>query len=248
MRPVIIGESFANRVLAGQDPIGKRLRFGGPPNRPRDVVVGVVGDVKQTSLALSPSDAIYAVEDQWIWADGTMWLAVRGRGDIATLAQDVKNAVWSIDGDQAIVKVATMDHVVAASAAERSFVLTLFEAFGLMALALAGIGIYGVVAGSVTERTREIGVRVALGATRSNIVALVVRQGMWLTVLGLVVGLGGAWVASDALVTLLFGVSRLDQTTYIGVTALLGGVSLIACSIPAWRAARVDPSIMLRAE
>jgi putative ABC transport system permease protein len=248
VRPVILGESFANRVLPGQDPIGKRLRFGGPPNRPWDVVVGVVGDVKQASLALSQSDAVYAVTDQWLWADGTSWLAVRGRGNVASLAQDVKNAVWSVDKDQAIVQVATMDHVVAASAAERRFVLVLFEAFGVMALVLAATGIYGVLAGSVTERMREIGVRSAVGASRGNIVSLVVRQGMLLTLLGLGVGLGGAVVASNALVTLLFGVSRLDQTTYIGVIVLLAGVSLIACSVPAWRAARVDPSITLRAE
>jgi putative ABC transport system permease protein len=248
VRPVILGESFANRVLPGQDPIGKRLRFGGPPNRPWDVVVGVVGDVKQASLALNQSDAVYVTADQWIWADGTMWLAVNGHGDVANLAQDVKNAVWSVDRDQAIVQVATMDHVVAASAAERSFVLVLFEAFGVMALVLAATGIYGVLAGSVTERMREIGVRSALGASRGNIVALVIRQGMLLTLLGLAVGLGGAVVATNALVTLLFGISRLDQPTYIGVIVLLAGVSLIACSIPAWRAARVDPSITLRAE
>jgi predicted permease len=248
VRPVIIGKSFANRVLPGQDPIGRRLRFGGPANRPSDVVVGVVGDVKQASLALSQSDAVYVTAEQWLWADGTLWLAVRGHGDVARLTQDIKNAVWSVDKDQAIVRVATMDHVVAASVTERRFVLILFEAFGIMALVLAGTGIYGVLAGSVTERTREIGVRSALGATRGKIVALVVRQGMWLTSLGLAVGLGVAMVASNAMVTLLFGVSHLDQATYIGVIVLLTAVSLFACSVPAWRAARVDPSITLRAE
>jgi ABC-type antimicrobial peptide transport system permease subunit len=120
--------------------------------------------------------------------------------------------------------------------------------FGIVALVLAATGIYGVLSGSVTERMREIGVRSALGASRADLLALVVRQGMTLTGLGVAIGLGGAAAASSALVTLLFDVSRLDPVTHIGVVALLAGVSAIACSVPAWRAARVDPLIALRAE
>jgi putative ABC transport system permease protein len=119
--------------------------------------------------------------------------------------------------------------------------------FGLVALALAATGLYGVLSGGVTERMREIGVRSALGASRGDILALVVRQGMILTACGVAIGLGGALVASSALVTLLFGISRLDATTYAGVVALLFGVSAIACLVPAWRAARIDPSTTLRA-
>jgi putative ABC transport system permease protein len=141
-----------------------------------------------------------------------------------------------------------MDALLVVSEAQRRFVLILFEAFGIVALVLAATGIFGVLSGSVTERMREIGVRSALGATRGDIVALVVRQGMLLTGLGVAIGLGGAVLASDALITLLFGISRLDPITYSGVIALLAGVSLIACSVPAWRAARVDPSTTLRAE
>jgi putative ABC transport system permease protein len=113
---------------------------------------------------------------------------------------------------------------------------------------LAASGVYGVLSGSVTERTREIGVRAALGASRRNILALVLRQGMRLTGLGVAIGLTGAVAASRALTTLLFGVSRLDPITYFGVIALLLAVSLVACGLPAWRAARVDPSITLRAD
>ena len=153
-----------------------------------------------------------------------------------------------MDKDEPIVRVATMDDRLAKSAAERRFALILFETFGLAALVLAAIGIYGVLSGSVTERTREIGVRLALGASRRNILALVVRQGMTLTGLGVVIGLTGAVAATQAIVTLLFGISRLDPITYLGVIALLVGVSVIACWVPAWRAARVDPSITLRAE
>jgi putative ABC transport system permease protein len=249
VRPVIVGESFANRNFPGQDPIGQRIRLGGPPQtRPWDVIVGVVGDVKQASLALGQSDAVYVTTDQWLWADRTLSLVARTRGDAAALAPDIKRAIWSIDKDQPIVRVATMDHLLEASEAERRFVLTLFEAFGIAALVLAAIGIYGVLSGTVTERIREIGVRSALGATRGNILALVLGQGMTMTGLGLVIGLGGAIAASNALVTMLFGVSTLDTATYVGVIALLALVSAIACFAPAWRAARVDPSITLRAE
>jgi putative ABC transport system permease protein len=141
-----------------------------------------------------------------------------------------------------------MDQLLEASEAERRFVLTLFEAFGITAMVLAAIGIYGVLSGSVTERIREIGVRSALGATRGNILVLVLGQGMTMAGVGLVIGFAGAVAASNALVTLLFGVSTLDTATYAGVIALLALVSAIACFAPAWRAARVDPSITLRAE
>jgi putative ABC transport system permease protein len=141
-----------------------------------------------------------------------------------------------------------MDDLLSASAAERRFALILFEAFALAALVLAAAGIYGVLSGSVAERTREIGVRSALGASRRDILGLIVRQGMALTVVGTVIGLAGAVAASKALVTMLFGVSRLDPITYVGVIALLVGVSALACSVPAWRAARVDPAVTLRAE
>jgi ABC-type antimicrobial peptide transport system permease subunit len=123
-----------------------------------------------------------------------------------------------------------------------------FEVFAMVALILAATGIYGVLSGTVNERTREIGVRAALGASRSNILKLIVRQGMTLTVFGVAIGLVGAVAASYALVTLLWGVSRLDPATYVGVTAVLLAISAVACWIPAWRAAQVDPAITLRAE
>jgi putative ABC transport system permease protein len=248
---VLISESFAKRKFPNRDPLGQRVRIGpdiGHPERPWGTIVGVVGDVRQASLALSDSDAFYTSSTQWSWVDSVQSLVVRTRGDAAAHAPAIRQAIWSVDKDQPIVRVATMDRLLATSEAERRFVLILFEAFGVVALALAATGIYGVLSGSVTERTREIGVRVALGATPGNILALVVRQGMTLTVMGIVIGLSGAVLASQALVSLLFGVSRLDPVTYLGVIALLAGVSVIACWAPAWRAAQVDPSITLRAE
>jgi len=160
----------------------------------------------------------------------------------------IRKAIWSVDKDQPIVRVATMDALLATSQAERRFALILFEAFGAVALVLAAVGIYGILSGSVTERMREIGVRAALGASRRNILALVLRQGMTLTGIGVVLGLAGAVAASQAIMSLLFGISRLDPITYIGVIALLTSVSAIACWVPAWRAAQVDPSITFRVE
>ncbi len=244
---VLISESLAKRKFHEQDPIGHRVHVG-RQDLPWYTIVGVVGDVKQLSLAVAESDAVYVPSAQWYFADDAMSLVVRTRGEAAALAPAIRDAIWSVDKDQPIVRVATMDNLVAATAAERRFVLTLFEAFGLVALILAATGIYGVLSGSVSERIREIGVRAALGASRSNILALVLRQGMALTALGVAIGLVGAVVASQALVSLLFGISWLDPVTYLGVIVLLAGVSMIACWVPAWRASRVDPSITLRAE
>ncbi len=247
-RPVLISESLAKRKFPGQTPIGQRVRMGGPSDRPWDVIVGVVGDVKQLSLATTQTNAVYATTAQWIWADQAQWLIVRTHGSPAALTTAVRNAVWSVDKDEPVVHATTMDAMVAASEAQRRFVLIVFEAFAIVALALAATGIYGVLSGSVSERIREIGVRSALGASRGSILALVVRQGMTLTLVGAAIGLVGAAAASRALVTLLFGISHLDVATYIGVTGVLLAVSAAACWLPAWRAARVDPAITLRAE
>jgi putative ABC transport system permease protein len=248
VRPIVINESLAARKFRGLDPIGQRIRIGGANTRPWDEIVGVVGDVKQASLAAGQSNAAYATTDQWLWADTEQWLVVRTRGDAAAITGAIRNAVWSVDKDQPIVRVARMESLVAATEAARRFALTIFAAFALVALALAATGIYGVLSGSVAERTREIGVRAALGASRTDILALVVRQAMTLTTLGIALGVAGAFAVSRFLITLLYGVSRVDALTYSGVIAMLLCVSGIACAVPAWRAARVDPSVTLRAD
>jgi putative ABC transport system permease protein len=245
---ILISESLAKRRFPNQDPIGKHLRVGGLADSPLYTVVGVVGDVKQMSLALNDSDAVYTTTAQWQWPDATLSLVVRTRGNAASLVPAIKNAIWSVDKDRPIVRVALLDDLLAQSAAERRFVQILFEAFGLVALALAATGIYGVLSGSVTERTREIGVRSALGASRRSLVILVLRQGMTLSGLGVLFGLLGAAVTTQAMAALLFGVSRLDPLTYFGVMVLLASVSIVACGIPAWRAAKVDPVVALRYE
>jgi putative ABC transport system permease protein len=244
---VLISESLARRRYPGQDPIGKRVQIG-PTGAPWSVVVGVVGDVKQMSLALNQSDAVYLPTAQSQWTDRTLSLVVRASRNAAILAPAIRQAIWSVDNAQPIVRVATMDSLLAASGAERHFALILFEAFALAALVLAATGIYGVLSGSVTERAREIGIRLALGASPRDVLARVVRQGLAFAGLGVLIGLTGALAASRLISTLLFGVSPLDPVTYFGVIALLLAVSGIACWAPAWRASRVEPSIALSAE
>jgi len=246
-RAALVSESLAKRLLPDRDPLGQPIQFG-PEEGPPYTIVGVIGDVKQTSLTIETDDAVYVAMPQWHWVDSVMTLVIRAHGDAASLTPAVRAAIWSVDRNQAIARVGTMDSLVARSEADRRFALILFEAFGLVALLLAATGIYGVLSGSVAERTREIGVRAALGASRLDILSLVARQGMVLMAVGMLIGVAGAVMASQALVTMLFGVSRLDPVTYGAVVLLLTLVSAVASAIPAWRAARVDPAITLRAE
>jgi len=243
----LISESLARSRFPSASPIGQRMRMG-PDDGPPYTIVGVVGDVKQMSLALDQADAVYIPAAQWPVGDASMSLVVRGQGDVASLTPEIRRAIWSVDRDQPILRVATLERLLAASAAERRFALILFEAFALAALVLAAAGIYGVLSGSVAERTREIGVRAALGASRRSILALVLRSGLGLTGLGLLIGLAGAVLATRGIEAMLFGVTRLDPVTYFGVLVLLAGVALLACWIPARRAMGVDPATTLRSE
>jgi putative ABC transport system permease protein len=244
---VLISESLAKSEFPGQSALGKRVHVG-PMDRPWFTVVGVVGGVKQNSLAVDEPNAVYLTEAQSWFADDTMTMVARARGDAAALTPALENAIWSVDKDQALVRVATMDSLMAAGEATRRFVLILFEAFALVALLLAATGIYGVLSGSVSERTREIGVRAALGASRGDILGLVLRQGMKMAAVGAALGLGAAVASSQSLASLLFGVSRLDPLTYLAVTALLLAVAGVACAVPAARAVAVNPVEALRSE
>jgi putative ABC transport system permease protein len=246
-RSVLVNQAFANRRFTGRDAIGQRLKFGTDEGG-WYTIVGIVGDVRQTSLAAGAEDAVYLTMPQWHWAERVATLVVKTGVDPASLVPSVKRAVWSVDRNQGITRIATMRDIVAASEASRRFVLMLFEAFALVALVLAATGLFGVLSGSVTERTREIGIRAALGASRANVLGLIVRQGMRMTVAGVVVGLGGAVLGTRLLSTLLFDVSNLDPVTYVAVALLLGLVSIVASGAPAWRAAAVDPATTLRSE
>ncbi len=242
----LISESIARRRLPGQDPIGKRVSIG--PPEPLYTIVGIVADVRHMSLALDPAEAVYTTPAQWRFADEAKSLVIRTLGSPAALAPAVRQAIWAVEPAQPVARVEAMEDLVERSSAARRFALVLFQTFGSAALVLAGLGLYGVVAGRVAERTREIGVRSALGATRAGLVLGVVRQGMALAAVGIALGLASAFAAMRAIESLLFGVASTDFTTYMAVTVILGAVALLACAIPAWRAARVDPVRALRAE
>ena len=244
----LVNESFAKKYWPGEDAIGQRISLQDPVKGPWLEVVGIVGDVKQLSLSSTKNDGVYIPEAQWGYADNAMSLVLRAKGDAAALTSAIRRAVWSIDKDQPIVRIAMADQLVAQSEAQRKFALTLFEAFAFVALALAAAGIYGVLAGTVVERLREIGVRAALGASRVDILAMIVRQGLGLTALGAAIGIAAALGLSRLMVSLLFDISPLDPATYIVVTLVLAMVGLLACLVPALRAARVDPMETLRAE
>jgi putative ABC transport system permease protein len=247
---IVVSESFVARYFPHTDPIGQRLRLGpdaGDPSKPWSVIVGVVGNVKQTALSITGDDAFYVSDQQWLWFDTAQSLVVRSSdADPASLTRAVKDAVWSVDKDQPILRVATMPSLVAASESQRHFAFVLFEIFGLVAVLLAATGIYGVLSGGVSERTREIGIRAAFGASPASILRLILGQGITLTATGIAIGIAGAIAASSLLATLLFGITHLDPITYAAVTLLLLAVAAAACYIPARRAMRLDPISALR--
>ena len=203
-------------------------------------IVGVVGDTKTGSLTGEGGAQIYvphAQDSQWNF----MGLVIRTAGDPAAFATTLRREVQALDKDQPVYNVRTMDNVVANSLGTRRVSMQLFAVFAIAALLLAAIGIYGVMAYSVTQRTQEIGIRMALGAQKSDVLALVIRQGMTLTLIGVVVGLGGAFVLTRLIANLLFGVAATDAGTFVWIPVLLVSVSFFACYIPARRAARLDP-------
>ena len=242
---VVLNEAFARRKFPAGNAVGQHLHIG-PDTGPWFTVVGVAGDVKQLSLAGRESDAAYIVPAHSWFADRSLWVVARVDGEPGAIAPAIREAIWSVDATQSVVRLGSMNDVVATSAAQRRFALIVFEAFAVAALVLAALGIYGVISGGVSERTREIGVRTALGATSGDIVGMVVRQGLMLTAAGILIGIPAALAATRLLQTLLYSVSQMDAITYGGVVALLAGVAAIACWLPAIRAARVDPSITLR--
>lgn len=243
----LISQSLARRHFGNRNPIGNRLHVG-PRDRPWYTVVGVVGNVKQTSLSIDQEDAVYLSTQQTWFADDTLSFVIRARGNAVAIVPAVKSAIWSVDRNQAIVRVITMNRLIAITEAQRRFILILFETFGIVALLLAAVGLYGVLSGSVVERIHEIGIRMAFGATQNNILALALRDGLGLTAFGIGIGLGGALAASRGIASLLFGTSALDPLSWFSMLALLTAVAILACWVPAWRGASVDPSSALRSE
>ena len=239
-KAVVINESAAKRYFGSTEAaIGKRLTIWRDENFPREIV-GVVGDTKADGLEAESGAQIYVPHAQdpgWNF----MALVVRTASDPAAFAATLRREVQALDKDQPVFNVRTMDDVVANSLGTRRVSMQLFAVFAGAALLLAAIGIYGVMAYSVTQRTQEIGIRMALGAQRSDVLSLVIRQGMRLTVIGVVVGVAGAFALTRLMANLLFGVGATDAGTFVWIPVLLVSVSFCACYIPARRAARLDP-------
>ena len=240
---VIINETIAKRHFGSPAvAIGKRLSIWRDEKFMREIV-GVVGDTKTGSLTGEGVAQIYVPNAQA--RENFMGLVIRTAGDPAAFTTTLRREVQALDKDQPIYNVRTMDDVVANSLGTRRVSMQLFAVFAIAALLLAAIGIYGVMAYTVTQRTQEIGIRMALGAQRSDVLGLVVRQGMTLAAIGVVAGLAGAFSLTRVMASLLFNVRPDDPTTYLAISFLLIVVAFLACYLPARRAAKLDPMIAL---
>jgi predicted permease len=238
---------MAQQLWPGQDAVGKRIRRGDPAsNPPWTTVVGVVGRVKQYALDADSRIALYVPQTQV--PARAMYVVLRSATDPSALAAAVKREIRDIDPDLPVYHVRTMQQLVDESLAHRRFSTLLLGLFAALALVLATIGIYGVMAYLVTQGTREIGIRLALGATGSRVLRLVVGRGLAIALAGVAAGLAGALALTRFLRTLLFGVPPTDAATFTAMALLLTTVAVLASLIPARRAARIDPMASLRSE
>ena len=249
----LIDEVFARQYFPNEDPLGKRLRQAG--SKDSREIIGIVRHVEHSNLeGLSASSGEVYFAFSQIPVERLprfvrrVNLLVRTSGEPLGLAQPVRSQIAALDKDQAVFNVRTMEQAVARSVAARRFSMILLTVFACLALVLAAVGIYGVISYSVAQRTREVGIRMALGAQTTDVLKLVVRDGLKLVVIGVLVGLGGAVLLTRLMNALLFGVTPTDSFTYGAVTLVLIGVALAACYLPARRATKVDPLVALRFE
>ena len=248
----IINETMARQYWPGENAIGRRFKLGDPNDKesPWRQIVGIVADVRQMGLDEPVKAEMYfpyqQVKDEPFYTPRD--LVIRTNGDTSSLVGAVRGVVREVDPDQPVSNVATMAELLGTEASQRRMGMIMLVAFAVLALLLASIGIYGVLAYFVTQHTSEIGLRMALGATRTNILLLVLRKGMGLTLLGVVIGIAVAFAATRLMSSLLFGVKAADPLTFMTVPLLLALVALLACYLPARRATKVDPLVALRYE
>jgi predicted permease len=240
----IVGETAARIFWNGRDPIGERLRFG--PDAPWMTVIGVAADVLNRRLTEPPQPMLYRSLEQS--SDLSLALLIRTRGETPALGESVAREVRQIDPDLPVYSVRTMTELIEAAVAQRRFLMRLLVAFGALATALALLGIYGVMAYSVSQRTREIGLRMAIGARQIDVSRMVMRRGMTLTATGVFVGMAASLGLSELVRSQLFGVQPSDPLTMASVLVLMTIVAAAAAYAPARRAARVDPVAALRSQ
>ena len=248
-RGVVIGEKTAKHYWPNQDPIGKRLKPGGTNDNetPWRTVIGVVKDVRQNDFIAEPKMQMYFSYQQ-VGQLVANALIVRTSVDPLSLATPVRNAIWSVDKDQPVANIDSMENIVAGAVARQRFSMLLLAIFAGLALVLAAVGIYGVMSYTVAQQTREIGIRMALGAKRRDVLKMTVKQALKLVGLGLVIGLSSAFMLTRVMSSLLFGISATDPITFVSISLVLTGVAMLASYIPALRATKVDPMVALRAQ
>jgi len=246
---VVINESMARRFWANEDPIGKRIRFYYERDSPRWYsVVGVAGDVRYNGHDSEPVPEVYVSYRQYQYVMPYASLVVRTASDAASRISEVKARIWAVDRDQPVMRMDTAESILAQSTASRRVYLMLLGAFAGIALLMATAGIYGLVSCSVERRTQEIGIRMALGASASQTMATVVRQGMMLTLIGVGIGLAGSLALAKVLSGLLYGITATDPGTFVLTALVFLAVALAATVIPARRAAAIDPAVAFRYE
>jgi putative ABC transport system permease protein len=246
MKVALINRTMANQFWANEEPIGKRIRLSGNDQNPWRTIVGIVSDVSQYALDKKAPMQIYLPHEQFPTSFNT--IVVKTGNKPEEMAGAVRNAILSVDNEQAVFNVATLRELQSNSILLRSFFMLLLIIFASLALVLAVIGIYGVMSYAVTQRTQEIGIRMALGAGAGDVLSLILRNGMILTAAGVLIGLGGAFALTRLLAVLLFGVEPTDAITFATVSVTLVVAAFVACYIPARRATKVDPLVALRYE
>ncbi len=244
-RVAIVSETFVRRFLAGQDPIGKRFNFDGP-TAPYWEIIGIAADGKYNSLGEDPQPAVYRPLLRNY--DTTTTLVARANANPQTVINAIRHEINGLDANLPLYDVKTLNEHMNVPLFPARMAALVLGSFGVLALVLAAFGVYGVMSYAVSQRTKEIGIRMALGARPRDVLQLVVGQGMWLSLIGMVIGLLAAFGLTRAMSSLLYGVSATDPLTFIGVSMLLASVALVACFVPAHRATKVDPMVALRYE